>query len=323
MPPILLIDSGTSTTRVRLVQDGRVQLEIRRAVGAAAGAGGQNAELRQALSACLAEMAEARPEAMAAVPAALLSGMISAPSGLEEIAHLTGPVDLGALHQAVVWRQYPDLWDRPMGYIPGVKFVSGDLVDQDVVRGEETELAGYALDHPGDFLALHVGSHHKALWVRDGWLTASRTALTGEMLTALATGTILKDSITLPAGGPEDLEAARQGARDALQVGTARALFLTRVMRLNAGASEASAASYYMGALAAEDLRMLLGMRLPELPLLLYGREGFCKLLAELVAEHLPGNAAAVLGQQQSDDLAVLGASRVAQALQEEGRFPC
>ena len=50
MPPILLIDSGTSTTRVRLVQDGRVQLEIRRAVGAAAGAGGQNAELRQALA---------------------------------------------------------------------------------------------------------------------------------------------------------------------------------------------------------------------------------------------------------------------------------
>lgn len=323
MKPILLIDSGTSTTRVRLVQDGKVQMEIRRAVGAATGAGGDNAALRQALRACLEELAAARPEAMQAAQAALLSGMISAPSGLEEIPHQTGPIAFAQLHRAVQWREYPDLWDRPMGYIPGVKFVTGDLVDQDVVRGEETELAGYWMDHREDFLALHVGSHHKALWVREGQLTASRTALTGEMLSALVEGTILKDSIALPPGGPEDLEAARQGARDALQVGTARALFLTRVMRLLDGATEAQASSYYLGALAAEDLRMLLGMRLPELPLLLYGREGFCKLLAALVEEHLPGNRVVVLTQQQSDDLAVSGATLVAQALQEEGLFPC
>jgi 2-dehydro-3-deoxygalactonokinase len=78
-----------------------------------------------------------------------------------------------------------------------VRIVPGLSQDDppDVMRGEETKVAGFLALNPGwDGTLLLPGTHPKWVAVSGGEVTAFRTSLTGEVFAALAEHTVLRHS---------------------------------------------------------------------------------------------------------------------------------
>lgn len=285
-----VVDSGTTRTRVRVWREGAVAWSGDRAAGARDTAiEGHTGRIRTALRDLLAE---ARSATGAAPRAAICSGMITSNLGLHEVPHLPAPAGPDELATGIVEVRFDDVADVPFAFVPGVKTrpaaldVTG-LDAGDVLRGEEAEVVGLG-DRLGITTAatyLHFGSHHKAVEVdAGGRITASRTAITGELLAAMTEHTILKSS-TVPLDGLDlDPAAVAAGARAAREHGLGRAAFLVRVGEQLAAIDRRRMTAYLVGALAALDLPLLAGGD-PDTPVVLYGHGVFPDVLAQLLAD--------------------------------------
>ena len=290
MTAYAVIDSGTTTTRLRLWRDGEVRWSASVAAGARDTAiEGEPRAIRLAVRDLLARV---RRETGVRPAAVICSGMITSNLGLHEVPHLAAPAGPRELAAGIVRVTLPEIGE--LAFIPGVKTVpsSGELTDLasgDVLRGEEAEMTGLrtllGLGGPATFL--HFGSHHKAVDVDgDGRITASRTAVTGELLAAVAGHTILKSSVAPLEGLALDHDAVRAGARATREHGLGRALFLVRVGEQLGGRPRTTMTSYLVGALAMLDLPLLPqdgGTRI-----VLYGHGAFPEALATLL-EGRPG----------------------------------
>jgi 2-dehydro-3-deoxygalactonokinase len=280
-----VVDSGTTTTRLRLWQDGAVRWSGSVAAGARDTAiTGHNRAIRDAVAGLLTRVAD---ETGARPPVVICSGMITSNLGLHEVPHLAAPVDADQLAAGIVHVPVEGVGD--VSFIPGIKTLPGDLslgtlAGGDVLRGEEAEVTGLrallGLTAPATFL--HFGSHHKAVDVDgDGRITASRTAVTGELLATVAAHTILKSSVAPLDGLALDAEAVRAGARATHEHGLGRALFLVRVGEQLGGRPRTTMTSFLVGALAMLDLPLLppdAGGRI-----VLYGHGAFPDAVATLL----------------------------------------
>jgi 2-dehydro-3-deoxygalactonokinase len=84
----------------------------------------------------------------------------------------------------------------------------------DVMRGEETQVAGVLALHPGfDGVICHPGTHSKWVQVSAGEVVSFQTYMTGELFALLSTQSVLRHSL---AEGWDD-EAFDGGVADALQ----------------------------------------------------------------------------------------------------------
>lgn len=337
-----VVDAGTSSTRVRWWQEGEVRWSGSRPVGARDTAmDGHDGRLRGALRELLAALARetgAEPEAV------VCSGMITSNMGLYELPHLPAPASLDAIAAGIAQVDFPDLWPRPLSFVPGVRSLPngappppsgasphpwplGDLPGGDVLRGEEAEIAGL---HPRlgldrDSVFLHLGSHHKAIDVgADGAILGSRSAITGELLAAVREHTILKSSTTALEGLSPDPEAVMAGAEATRQHGLGRALFLVRVGEQQAGLGRERMTSYLLGALAALDLPLLApetGGEPSDTPVVVYGTGLFPELLTRLLLDH--GWLDVRLVPAETADLAAAdGAVRLYRRAQALGAVP-
>lgn len=280
-PSYLVVDSGTTTTRVRLVRGRAVVRSQTREVGARDTAIDRNSRrLRDALREMLSEFVAEEPD----LESALLSGMITSNVGLLEVPHLTAPASLDDLARGIVRHDFPDLAQVPFHFVRGIRTLGNDddLDGFDVLRGEEAEVTGLRelLDLGREAVFVHLGSHHKAIDVAaDGSILASRTALTGELLAAVREHTILSGSLA----PLEDLDVAeeawREGIRAAHEHGVGRALFLVRVGEQIGGRTRAQMTSYLLGVLASLDLPLLQLRDGDERVVVLYGRGPFKAIL--------------------------------------------
>ena len=283
-----VVDSGTTTTRVRIWRGGEVVWSANRQVGAKDTAVDGNtakvaAALRELLAAATAETG--------AEPAAIIcSGMITSNMGLFELPHLPAPASPDDTARGMVQRSFPEISSVPLTFVPGVKTLPGSgglagLPTGDVLRGEEAEIVGlrHALGIERESLFLHIGSHHKAIEVApDGSILASRTAITGELLAAVTGNTILKSSV-VPLDGLElEMDAVTEGFATAREHGFGRALFLVRVGEQLAGQSRARMTSYLLGVLASLDVPLLAGAAL-DTPVVVYGIGAFPEILGEVL----------------------------------------
>ncbi|MBA2667451.1 MAG: 2-dehydro-3-deoxygalactonokinase [Trueperaceae bacterium] len=286
MSAYAVVDSGTTTTRLRLWHDGRVSWSGSLAAGARDTAmGGDNRAIREAVADLLARVTAetgARPSAV------ICSGMITSNLGLYEVPHLAAPAGPDELAAGIVHTTIDGVGD--VSFIPGIKTLPASLTLEtlaagDVLRGEEAEVTGLrthlGLSAPATFL--HFGSHHKAVDVDGaGRITASRTAVTGELLAAALEHTILRSSVVPLTDLALDLEAMHAGARATRAHGLGRALFLVRVGEQIAGMERTRMTSFLIGALAALD-----GPLLPPpsavATIVLYGHGAFPEALAALL----------------------------------------
>jgi 2-dehydro-3-deoxygalactonokinase len=257
---IVVVDSGTTSTRVWVVEEGDVK------ASASSRSGARDVVRTKDRSELLGRIRELADEALAAagstweaVDAIVAFGMITSELGLEEVPHLEAPVDCTMLAAALVERRYGDVLPAPVHLVPGVRSGGKELELADFMRGEETEVAGLlALREPEPpFLYISTGSHTKFVGVdREGRIDWSLTTLSGELLLALQRETILAELIDLEAP-PTDLAALQEGAGFVERAGLSRALFGARLLNRVRGVSAAFCSDFLHGAVAGADLLSL------------------------------------------------------------------
>jgi 2-dehydro-3-deoxygalactonokinase len=255
---VLLIDTGTTNTRVWRVAGSQVVLRLERPVGVRDTArDGSSSRLHAALGELVAEASGggASPDAI------LTAGMATSPLGLGEAPHVVAPAGLDALAAGCVWRHIPTVGAQPVILVPGVRTPPTSNSDLgDVMRGEETLAMGLlrtGLLAPSSRL-LTFGSHWKAIDIdersRIAW---SRTAITGELIDAVRTQTVLAGSLPRDPALP-DVRWVEAGAAAIACDGLARTLFGIRLLDQQGEATPDQRFAYLLGACVADAEKALL-----------------------------------------------------------------
>lgn len=312
----IALDGGTSTTRARLVEDGRVVAVATRSVGVrdvvlSGGVGGLS-PVAEAVRACLDELGVTAP--------IVAAGMLSSEVGLTRVAHVEAPAGLAELARGATARAIPEVADAPILFIPGVRTPPGPgpegWLDADLMRGEESETIGARLilgvNGPAAFL--WPGSHAKLVAVDEaGRIARSTTLLSGEIAATIARGTLIAAS--LPGGLPErpDPEAVALGMRVGAEQGIGRSAFLVRVADTLGALGPDARASFWVGAVVGDDAVHL--ARHPILaggmPLTVGGREPLRSLYARAIGARGVGPVR-VLDDEEAGLASAIGALAVA-----------
>jgi 2-dehydro-3-deoxygalactonokinase len=188
--------------------------------------------------------------------------MITSSLGLEEVPYVAAPAGRRELSVHVREICRPDISDLRILLVPGIKTGldaenETQVARMDIMRGEETVCVG--LLSMGKLAAeetlLNLGSHWKAIRIdADGRLVSSVTTLSGELIHAVQSQTILASA--LPQGRLEnpDLDWVDAGMNEQRKSGIARALFCVRLLQQQGRSTEGQRLAYLAGACIASDL---------------------------------------------------------------------
>jgi len=340
---VIALDGGTSNTRARLIRDGRVVASARRAVGVRDSvlsdqSSGQS--LADAVRDVIAEVAgsgDGPAQGTTASPGSDLivaAGMLSSEVGLLAVPHVLAPAGLSELAGAVVAATLPQIWPAPIHFVPGLRTPADAGPDgwmrADVMRGEEcetlgalTELTRRGLLEPGreGVVFLWPGSHTKLVEVDGrGRITRSQTTLAGELIQSVARHTLIAASLPAELPLALDIEAAQAGARAAQGQGIERAAFLIRVAALLGTMSPEQLASFWVGAVVADDVGHLARHPIlaPSRPVWVGGREPLRSVYARWLAGLFEGPVTS-LDDELSEAVSALGALAVVLAAIDPG----
>ena len=256
MKKYITIDGGTTNTRVRLVEMGKVEKTVKIPIGAKKSIDG-NAPLKSALSDAIKTVLDGqKPETNGSL-VIIASGMITSEFGLVNLPHLVAPVGINELAENIHTALIPEVSDVPINFIRGVKTV-GDLYSTDMMRGEETELVGIQSKDFGECVYVLPGSHSKLIYTdADGRITRFSTTLTGELISAVANGTILKDAVSLDCE-KLDTPHLEEGFLYAKERGINEALFKTRILKNLFGKAPEECYSFFLGAILADEINTII-----------------------------------------------------------------
>lgn len=244
-------DWGTSRLRLSLCRGERV-LETRQGPGI----GG----LREPPAEVLHRLTAGWREAYGALPT-LLCGMAGSRNGWRETPYVPCPADLRALREAALRFEAQG---TPITIAPGLS-CQGRLGSPELMRGEETQIAGALALHPdldtGRHLLCLPGTHTKWAWLEDGQVRDFLTALTGEIFALLRDGSTLTRAGSAPVAGTAGATAADDGFQHGLETAASlgkasvlHALFSVRSRQLIDGRPHDWAVSYLSGLLIGADV---------------------------------------------------------------------
>ncbi|MGV3556812.1 2-dehydro-3-deoxygalactonokinase [Larkinella arboricola] len=268
---LLCCDWGTSSFRLRLIDSATYQL-IEELIGqqgvatvfdAWKNAGEKNGIsreqfFRENLKRQIEILANKTALNLDQIPVAV-SGMASSSIGMEEIPYGTLPFAMDGSQASVRHIEADETFPHELILISGVKS------QEDVMRGEETQLIGLTalLDRegqrPSDAIFIFPGTHSKHMYVQGGQLLNFETYMTGEVFNLMATSSILKDSVELSrlddfsAG---NLAAFRAGVQEA-EPSLLNRLFTVRTNQLFGKINKQQNAFYLSGLLIGAELKPL------------------------------------------------------------------
>jgi 2-dehydro-3-deoxygalactonokinase len=262
---LICVDAGTTNTRVWLTANDHIIARAQAGVGVRDTARyGSSARLRGALRELIDQVrVESGNRGFAESPECVIAaGMITSPLGLAEVPHVPAPAGLNDLAAATRQYSFPEITDLPILLIPGVR--SGPRQCEletvgatDVMRGEETLCVGLAavgLLKPRATL-LNLGSHWKVIRLdQDSRIASSVTSMSGELIHAAQTQTILAGSV--PQSRPTAIYPTwfLAGMREQRRSGLARALFCVRLLEQGSDGSAEQRLSFLIGAHLASDM---------------------------------------------------------------------
>lgn len=119
----------------------------------------------------------------------IISGMASSAIGMKELPYKKLPFKLH------VNNLYVNVEEPKKEFPYKIIIVSGTCSEDDVMRGEETILAGCDVQKASSQLFILPGTHSKHITVDDGILTGIKTYMTGEFFHLLSTQSILSASV--------------------------------------------------------------------------------------------------------------------------------
>lgn len=174
----------------------------------------------------------------------LLAGMVGSRTGWVEAPYLPCPAGAADLATALVAIPFEGADIR---LVPGLSARDASDVPE-VMRGEETQIAGLALT---DGLVCLPGSHSKWARLEAGRVAGFATYFSGEAFAALRTATILGQTMR---DGATDLAAFDRGlARAREPGGLLHHLFGVRTLALSGTLAETAGASYLSGVLIGHE----------------------------------------------------------------------
>lgn len=182
VPAIVAIDWGTTRMRAWLLDaEGAALAEHRSDDGLTTA---QKTGFEPILERCLATL-----RAPDGVPV-IICGMAGARQGWIEAPYVDVPSSIAAILRGAV--RVPNA-GRDIRIVPGLARRSVDTPN--VMRGEETQLAGSGLRETGRHIVCMPGTHSKWVVVDSGAVETFRTWPTGELFALLSTHSILRHSI--------------------------------------------------------------------------------------------------------------------------------
>ena len=243
-PAVAAVDWGTTRLRLWLLDAAGTVLAERR------GDDGLTTARETGFSAIL----ESHLTAMAAPKTlpVVACGMVGSRQGWLEAPYVDTPAPLDAILKGAV--RVPDQ-ARDIRVVPGLaQRLAGA---PDVMRGEETQLAGAGLPAKGRHLVCMPGTHSKWVEVADGTVAGFGTWPTGELFSVLATHSILRHSLgEEPAPVSPDNEFFQRACMAALADGgdVSANLFAIRAASLLQGLEPTDAAARLSGLLIGGEI---------------------------------------------------------------------
>jgi 2-dehydro-3-deoxygalactonokinase len=191
------------------------------------------------------------------VPAALpvvLSGMVGSRQGWIEVPYVDCPCDSRQITQSLF--PAPGIAGHAVHIVPGLRCRHADG-DWDVMRGEETQVAGLlSLGGEGSRQVCLPGTHCKWVELDGNAITGWRTTMTGELYQLLSTGSILRHAVGEPYEVRADDAVFEQGVRRSLAspASLLHLLFTVRTRALIDGLGARDGRAYLSGLLIGCDI---------------------------------------------------------------------
>ena len=157
----------------------------------------------------------------------IISGMVTSRNGWIETPYADLPAGVDVLASSLTSRTIAPGFDLHL--VSGLTTRNDGAPD--VMRGEETQIAGILEDGIRDGIIVMPGTHSKWLILENGLVENYATFMTGEIFAALCSNTILGQ---LAADGPPSPQAFARGVERARERGTEllHSLFSVRTLRL-------------------------------------------------------------------------------------------
>ncbi|HEV7275396.1 MAG TPA: 2-dehydro-3-deoxygalactonokinase [Devosiaceae bacterium] len=214
----------------------------------------------------------------------LVCGMAGARQGWYEAPYLEAPAALGGLLAASVRPDAGGL-QADVRILPGI--CQKRPGEEDVMRGEETQLLGLLALRPGfSGTVCMPGTHSKWVRIEDNRIAGFETAMTGELYEAVGSHTVVRHALSGEQMGP----ATEDGIEAGLTAGLAEPerlsslLFRTRAAALLSGRGPDWCFGYLSGLLVGAEVaahRQWLG----DKPVPLIGSPRLCRLYGAAVAK--------------------------------------
>lgn len=324
---IAIIDSGTTHTRILLTRDGEIVGRGYAQVGARDTAlTGTTDRLRDGLCAALRDALRDLEVEIGQVSGATASGMITSNLGLADVPHVTAPAGAADLAARARWIECPEILRVPILFIPGVKNRVDEMTVEnlgrvDFMRGEEVQALGI-VEEPRPSLPatiLILSSHTKAIGMdEEGRILGSVTTLSGQLFSAIRSGTSMADSLPredeVPRKRALDKRMVRAGYEQARRGGFLRPLLMVRFLDVLMSTTPMERMGFLEGAIASEDLLALrtareLGLDFEEK--ILVGSPDRCAVYRYLMEQEGIGGHISILDEAAAERATVAGSLRV------------
>jgi 2-dehydro-3-deoxygalactonokinase len=269
---LVALDWGSTSLRAFLMDaTGGVLAERSSDDGASRLAGGP-AEFEKALRGLVGDWLRAQPRAQL-----LACGMVGSQHGWREAPYAGCPVAVDALDRHSIVADGTD--GLQVRIIPGVCFTTDRHV-ADVMRGEETQIAGLLWAHPALDARCRVvlpGTHSKWVEVRRGCIVSFRTCMTGELFSLLREHSVLGRLMAPTTDFHADaFDEALHRTREDAGLGLSWDLFSVRARALMHQLETAALPDYLSGLLVGHEVAGALRAVPRDEPLALVGDPALC-----------------------------------------------
>ncbi|WP_347549075.1 2-dehydro-3-deoxygalactonokinase [Pseudalkalibacillus hwajinpoensis] len=334
---IILIDSGTTNSRIRLVEEHEVTIiaSVKIEVGVRNTAiDGHNEKLKQELAQGVQRLLEEQSLSARDISYIVAAGMITSNLGLHEVPHITAPARLEDFIKGVQVLKTEEFLNIPCLYIPGMKNAVADSLEEDlsvinqydVMRGEEVETYGLLkqISTKGKGLMVLPGSHTKYVLIGEKEeLLSCRSTLGGEMLKAVRDQTIISDSLSKTLVEEVVPEYLIKGFLAAQKTGVTRCLYHIRLLQLFSELNANERANYYAGAILYYDVEALEQMvEIEQVEwIMIGGSEPLRSLFYHLLTYVYDTTEILTAAEEQAEMASVYGAAeigRMYQSIKEE-----
>lgn len=283
----ILLDMGTSNTRLWLCDGRHFLASVRKAFGAGTTKTMGKAFLFEELKNLIEKLLADNHVDTSSVTHILASGMAGSELGLCEVPHIPLPVSTYMLADHLKKCTIEEITALPFLFVPGIKKVTGDMLE-DIMRGEETEILGIqeTFSMEQDAVIVLPGTHNKVVrMLADGTVCDFYTTFSGELLNNIITNSILNGQAT------HNFELSEiwllKGSAYAHNNGLNKALFHIRVMAKN-GMDNNALSSFLYGCVLGQDTEGILKFAEGR-PIYIGGRkqlrQAYCILLGESARE--------------------------------------